>query len=104
MDTIVISLEQASNDLGILLRRLQRSGSRAVLVYGREKLAEISPFPMDTAVDPGMVAEDAEGPPRERTGPRTVISKVTGLPVVTARPGARKITSEEIYAMLKDFP
>jgi hypothetical protein len=103
MNTIVITLERASEDLGILLRRLQRGGYSAVLVYGGEKLAEITPFPLDTAADPGIVPEGAETP-GERTGPREVISELTGLPVVTARPGARKVTSEEIYAILKDFP
>ena len=102
MNTIVIKLEDASRDLGILVRRLQRSGEHAVLIYAGEKLAEIKPFPLDTPVDLDVRPE--ENAPRERTGPRVVISKRTGLPVVTGRPGARKITSEEIYAMLKDFP
>ncbi len=102
MNTVVIKLEDASRDLGVLLRRLQRSGERAVLIYAGEKLAQIEPFPLDTPA--GLAERPEEDAPRERTGPRVVISKRTGLPVVTSRPGARKVTSEEIYAMLKDFP
>ena len=40
----------------------------------------------------------------ERSGPRIAYSKVTGYPYVTARPGVPKITSEEIWEMLEDFP
>jgi hypothetical protein len=39
--------------------------------------------------------------PLERTGPRVIYSPRTGLPVVTARPGARMITAEEIYEELR---
>lgn len=42
--------------------------------------------------------------PRERTGPRVVYDELTGHSVVTARPCAKKVTSEEVRAWLEDFP
>ncbi len=35
---------------------------------------------------------------------RVVRCPITGRRVVAARPGQRKVTSEEIYALLRDFP
>jgi hypothetical protein len=43
-------------------------------------------------------------PLAERTGPRVVYDKVTGYPVVTARPGTPIVTNEEVRKMLEDFP
>ena len=39
-----------------------------------------------------------------RLGPRIVIDKETGYPCVASRPGARKITPEDVKKMLEDFP
>ncbi len=44
---------------------------------------------------------DATG---EYDGPRVVRDEITGLSVVRGRPGQRKITSEEVRALLEDFP
>ena len=40
----------------------------------------------------------------EHLGPRIVIDKDTGYPCVASRPGARKITPEDVKKMLEDFP
>jgi hypothetical protein len=47
---------------------------------------------------------EAENPYGERTGPRVVYDPITGYPVVTARPGAPLVTTEEIKKLLEDFP
>ena len=49
-------------------------------------------------------AGDQSRKPLDRTGPRVVIDKLTGLPVVTARPGALRVTSEMVRKLLEDFP
>jgi hypothetical protein len=55
---------------------------------------------------PTDTADDNDDPPEfaERTGPREIVSPITGYHVVTRRPGQRMITSEEIKEMLEDFP
>jgi hypothetical protein len=55
------------------------------------------------SLDSGNTNEtpDEPGP---RSGPRVVYDEVTGYPVVTARPGARKVTNEDVRGMLEDFP
>jgi hypothetical protein len=40
----------------------------------------------------------------EHAGPRIVIDEETGSPCVASRPGARKITAEDVKKMLEDFP
>ncbi len=35
---------------------------------------------------------------------RYAISPISGFEYVKARPGQRRVTSEEIYELLKDFP
>ena len=52
------------------------------------------------------VLEDDDAPPiyPARTGPRVVIDKITGYPVVTARPGVPKLTTEDVKRLLEDFP
>ena len=40
----------------------------------------------------------------ERTGPRVIISEITGKSVVSARPGAPLVTSEMVRKELEDFP
>ena len=35
---------------------------------------------------------------------RIVISRVTGLPVMQARPGVPRVTSEDVAALLTEFP
>lgn len=48
--------------------------------------------------------EEQLEPLLERTGPRIAYCPITGYPYVTARPGQRQITVEEVKAMLEDFP
>jgi AbrB family looped-hinge helix DNA binding protein len=44
-------------------------------------------------------------PRRNRRGrPRIVTDPITGLPALTFGPGAPKLTSEQVAAMLADFP
>ena len=67
------------------------------LMYGDRVLAELSPFPRPDE-------DDVEPPPVAvpEGWQRVVESPVTGLPVVMAKPGERKITSEEIYELWRN--
>jgi hypothetical protein len=110
MNTIVISIEEAAQDLAAVIRRLRECGNCAVLVDTAGPLAEITPVLQSDAAgtDDGTpssgTALSDEKPP-ERTEPRVGYSKLTGLPVITARPGERMVTSEEIYEELRgSFP
>jgi hypothetical protein len=47
-------------------------------------------------------SEDLQEPP-SRTEDRYEIDERTGIACVKARPGARKVTSEEIRELLEDF-
>jgi hypothetical protein len=97
MNTIVISVDEAARDFANVLRSLRERGDRVVLVDGGETIAEITA----TRTADNSTAVESE----ERKGPRVVYDEVTGFPLVTARPGRRKITSEEIYAELRNtFP
>jgi hypothetical protein len=109
MNTIVLSLDEAALDLPGVIHRLNKFGGRAMLVGATGPMAEITPIvqPDSTETDrrppAGSRVSDQKRP--ERTGPRVVYSKLTGLPVVTARPGERMVTSEEIYEELRgSFP
>ena len=108
MNTMVISLEEAAKDLAAVIHRLEDCGGRVVLMGPGGPLAEISSVAQGGSrhlETPLAAANEADGEHRERTRPRVVYSKLTGLPVVTARPGQRKITSEEIYEELRNsFP
>jgi hypothetical protein len=104
MNTIVITLDEAANNLAAAVRRLRECGGRAVLMDEGRQLAEITSVESTSSnASENSTTEGANSPevPRERTGPRVVYSRLTGLPVVTARPGARKVTSEEIYEILR---
>ena len=48
--------------------------------------------------------KEADESPYKRTGPRVVYSELTGMPSVSARPGAPLITSEMVREWLEDFP
>jgi hypothetical protein len=109
MNTIVLDLNDVAQDLAAVIRRLREFGDRAVLVDAAGPLAEITPVVRSDGIEAdqtrsaGTAASDGKLP--ERTGPRVVYSKLTGLPVVTARPGERMVTSEEIYEELRgSFP
>jgi hypothetical protein len=88
---------------------LRETGDRAVLVSGGDAVAEITPVSSTHTAGaernqvPAMTALDEEL--LERTEPRVVYSKLTGLPVVMSRPGQRMVTSKEIYEELRNsFP
>jgi len=92
MNTILIDVEEAAKDLHAIASGLRSSRTRAFLMYGDRVLAELSPFPRPDE-------DDVEPPPvpAPEGWQRVVESPLTGLPVVMAKPGERKITSEEIY-------
>lgn len=113
MPTVNVYLEDAEKDLKGVIQRLLDSGVRGVLLGPNGPVAEITP------IDPSSVTGQRRRPPpvyvseetvrpeyiRQPNGPRIVYSKLTGMPVVTARLGERMITSEEIYEELRgSFP
>jgi hypothetical protein len=100
MNTIVLTLEEAAQDLATLIRRMRERREYVVVKDGEGPLAYLT---LAFRPDPKEVAAEgcAEGTPVERTGPRVIYSPRTGLPVVTARPGARMVTAEEIYEELR---
>jgi len=93
-------MEEAAQDLATLIRRMRERREYVVVKDGEGPLAYLTlafrPDPKEMGVQ-GC----AEGMAQERTGPRVVYSTRTGLPVVTARPGARMVTAEEIYEELR---
>jgi hypothetical protein len=100
MNTIVLTIEEAAQDLAALIDRMRERRECIVVRDGEGPLAYLTlafrPDPKEVGVQ-GC----AEGTPLERTGPRVIYSPRTGLPVVTARPGARMVTAEEIYEELR---
>jgi hypothetical protein len=104
MNTIVLTMEEAVQDLATLIRRMREHRESVVVKDGEGPLAYLTlafrPDPKDVGVQ-GC----ASGTPDEPFGPRVSYSKGTGLPVVNARPGQRMVTSEEIYEELRGtFP
>jgi hypothetical protein len=97
MNTILIDVEEAAKDLHAIASGLRSSRTRAFLMCGDRVLAELSPYPRPDEDD---YVEPPPAPPPEGWQ-RVVESPVTGLPVVMAKPGERKITSEEIYEFLR---
>jgi hypothetical protein len=90
MNTIVLTIEEAAQDLATLIRRMHQRRESVVVKDGEGPLAYLT---------------CAEGTPEEYSGPRVSYSKRTGLPVVNPRPGQRMVTSEEIYEELRGtFP
>lgn len=100
MNTIVLTMDEANQDLATLIRRMRERREYVVVKDGEGPLAYLT---LAFRPDPKEVGTQAyaEGTPQERTGPRVVYSPLTGLPVVTARPGARMVTAEEIYEELR---
>ena len=97
MNTIVINVEDAGKDLEGALYRLRSRGARALLMSHDVVVAELSPFPKpeeneESEAQPDVTPEGWQ---------RVVRSPLTGYPVVAARPGERKITSEEIYELIR---
>ena len=97
MDTVTVSLDEAARDLPSIIRALRANGNRVVLTDAGERLAEIAPVVGGPNTEP-----PAE--PGPRVGPRWVIDEISGHPVVAARPGARKITNEDVRRWLGDLP
>jgi hypothetical protein len=97
MNTILVDVEEAAKDLHAFASGLRSSRARAFLMSGDRVLAELSPFPRPDE-------DDVEPPPVAvpEGWQRVVESPVTGLPVVMAKPGERKITSEEIYELWRN--
>ena len=91
MDTVILSLEEAANDLANIIRVHCADGNRVVLTAGGKRLAEILPFEEDRASVPWI-------------GPREVIDEISGHPCVAARPGFRKITNEDVRRWLGELP
>ena len=103
MNTIVLTIEEAAQDLATLIRRMHERRESVVVKDGEGPLAYLT---LAFRPDPKEVGGQtcAEGSP-ECSGPRVSYSKRTGLPVVNPRSGQRMVTSEEIYEELRGtFP
>ena len=99
MNTIVLTLEEAAQDLAALIRRMRERREYVVVKDGEGPLAYLT---LAFRPEPNEVAAQGCAPgTSERTRPRVIYSPRTGLPVVTARPGARMVTAEEIYEELR---
>ena len=105
MNTVVINIDEAGRDLTGVILRLRERGGRVVLTDQGGPLAEITPVAQsDTAADDAMPANSATESavePQASDESRYVLSEVTGLWVVPAKPGQRMVTSEEIYEQLR---
>lgn len=105
MNTIDIRLDEAALDLAGVVRRLREDGGRVILTDGGLPLAEIIPLTRSNIARVEDLqlqsATELDDQPDEGAGPRTIYSRRTGLPVVVARPGQRRVTSEEIYEELR---
>ena len=104
MNTIVLTMDEAAQDLATLIRRMRERREYVVIKDGEGPLAYLT---LAFRPDPKEVGaqECAEGTPQESPVPRVSYSKRTGLPVVNGRPGQRMVTSEEIYEELRGtFP
>ena len=104
MNTIVLTMDEAAQDLAALIRRMHERRENFVIKDGEGPLAYLT---LAFRPDPKEVGaqECAEGTSQESPMPRVSYSKRTGLPVVNATPGQRMVTSEEIYEELRrTFP
>ena len=100
MNTIVLTLDEAAQDLATLIRRMREQRESVVVRDSEGPLAYLTlafrPDPNEAAAEAYPEGTDQEGPI-----PRVSYSKGTGLPVVNGRPGQRIVTSEEIYEELR---
>lgn len=105
MNTIVINIHEAAQDLAGIIQRLRECGGRVVLTGEGGPLAEITlvgqsnSIRTDARQQPPSAAELDED--IREWGPRVVLSEISGLPIVAGRPGQRMVTSEEIYEELR---
>jgi hypothetical protein len=75
------------------------------VAYSHQRPPHTKDFQMTNQDSPVHPANEISPPVYgERIGPRIVIDKETGYPCVASRPGARKITPEDVKKMLEDFP
>jgi hypothetical protein len=98
--TTILKIEEVPQDLATLIHRMRERREAVVIKDGEGPLAYLT---LAFRPDPKEVGVEGceEGKPLERKGPRVVYNPRTGLPVVTARPGARMVTAEEIYEELR---
>jgi hypothetical protein len=104
MNTIVLTMEEATQDLATLIRGMHERRECVVVKDSEGPLAYLT---LAFRPDPEEAGDRTcpQGTPQEYSGPRVSYSKRTGLPVVNPRPGQRMVTSEEIYEELRGtFP
>jgi AbrB family looped-hinge helix DNA binding protein len=68
----------------------------------RRKLGIRAGDPLEASIEAGRIVLTPQRPVRHEA--KIVIDPITGLPVLTAGPGAPVLTSEEVAEMLADFP
>jgi hypothetical protein len=108
MRIIAMCLDHLVQDFSTQIKILRRGEwQRAVLISQGFVLGEINflsePVKAEEFRYP-VRPPDADETPMEPESDRVTYSKLTGLPVVRAKPGERKVSSEEIYALLDEFP
>ncbi len=94
MKTIELDLKRVAANLEEVVDGLRTDRAYALLKSGGTVVAELMPLNRDEV--PRCRAHEIEW-----VGPRVVPSEISGHSVVAARPGVRKVTSEEIYEMLR---
>jgi len=77
---------KVSPDEAARIRRLARRENRTVSEFLRRRALQPDPTPAAGA------------------GYRVEVSPITGLPVMHAPPGTPRVTSEDVRALLADFP
>jgi hypothetical protein len=107
MNTIVIDIDHLVHGFTDTIHRLRGGWERAVLTSSGVVLAEISLFSEPVSLSEFKFSQETPSrtAPEEPSSTRVAYSKLTGLPVVLSRPGQSKVTSEEIYELLRSsFP
>jgi hypothetical protein len=100
MNTIVLTIEEAAQDLAALIDRMRERRECIVVKDGDGPLAYLT-----LAFRPDPKEVGVQGCAEAYSGPRESYSSGTGLPVVNPWPGQRMVTSEEIYEELRgSFP
>jgi hypothetical protein len=92
---VTIKIEEAPETCATLIRRMHDLDECIVV---RDDKAAMAYFSLARRPDVTWAADEDMGV-HPRTGPRVVYNPRTGLPVVTARFGARMVTAEEIYGL-----
>src|SRR5262245_58028064 len=97
MNTIVITLKEMFGNPTLFIETTYREGTRIVIKHQDEPVMELTSLKTEPETPVPAV-------PPQRPAPRYSICPHTGLSVVRARPGAPRITSEQIEEWLRDFP